>query len=168
MSSAMHALTIDGRESVVLRRYVRPELNVEEPDIAHREQRALRFVERVDVPTPRLLACDPTGADAGVPTVVMSRLPGRVDWSPTNVDAWLRDLARVLPPIHDAALARGHGIRPFAPYEPEREDPPPWLPRPKVWERAMAIFRGPALDRQRVFIHRDFHPGNVLWRRGRV
>jgi hypothetical protein len=44
MSSAVHLLTVqDSREQrrqAVLRRYVRPELNAEEPDIAEREARA--------------------------------------------------------------------------------------------------------------------------------
>ena len=46
MSSAVHLLTVrDGggqRSQAVLRRYVRPELNAEEPGIAAREARALR------------------------------------------------------------------------------------------------------------------------------
>ena len=51
----------------MLRRYVRPEVNEEEPDIAKQEAEVLRFVEPLDVPTPRLLAVDPTGDEAGVP-----------------------------------------------------------------------------------------------------
>jgi aminoglycoside phosphotransferase (APT) family kinase protein len=37
-----------------------------------------------------------------------------------------------------------------------------------VWERALEIFHRPAPPLPAVFIQRDFHPGNVLWRRGRV
>jgi len=37
-----------------------------------------------------------------------------------------------------------------------------------VWERAVEISRGPAPDLPAVLLHRDFHPGNVLWRYGRV
>ncbi|MGH9212251.1 MAG: phosphotransferase [Acidimicrobiales bacterium] len=33
---------------------------------------------------------------------------------------------------------------------------------------ATLICRGPTLDRPPVFIHRDLHPGNVLWHRGNV
>ena len=63
------------RRQAVLRRYVRPELNAEEPDIAEREARALRVAESADVPAPALLAVDPAGAEAGVPAILMSRLP---------------------------------------------------------------------------------------------
>lgn len=80
-ASAVHLLTVrrdaGAVERVVLRRYVRPELNLEEPDIAEREARALRFVAGFDlgVATPRLLALDPTGARAGTPALLMSAFP---------------------------------------------------------------------------------------------
>ena len=55
MSSAVHLLTTQHaggqRHRAVLRRFVRPELNAEEPDIAGHEARALRVAEAVDVPT---------------------------------------------------------------------------------------------------------------------
>ncbi|MGH9070550.1 MAG: hypothetical protein ACRDX8_05140 [Acidimicrobiales bacterium] len=53
---------------------------------------------------PRLLAVDPSGADAGVPAVLMCRLPGRIDWTPANLDLWLVRLPGLLPSIHTAPL----------------------------------------------------------------
>jgi aminoglycoside phosphotransferase (APT) family kinase protein len=104
MSSAVHLLTVQDsggqRQQAVLRRYVRPELNADEPDIAEREARALRAAEPVAIPTPALLAVDPTGARAGVPAVLMSRVRGQVDWWPSDAGPWLRRLAGVLPAIH--------------------------------------------------------------------
>ena len=100
----------------------------------------------------------------------MSRLPGRVDWSPPDLDGWLRRLAGLLPPIHAATLPPpGAGvIRPFVPYEQGCYQPPGWARWPGVWTRAVAWFRRPAPDGlgagPEVFVHRDF----VLWRRGRV
>jgi aminoglycoside phosphotransferase (APT) family kinase protein len=170
-SSAVHAVRVEGplgSESVILRRYVIPELNVEEPDIAEREARVLRFLHDAITPTPHLIAVDATGADAGVPAVLMTRVPGRLDWSPKDMDAWLRRLAAVLPPLHAAPLPSGHSIGDFAPYVPESWERPEWMQQPDLWERALEIFHGPQLDAGRVFIHRDYHPGNVLWCRGRV
>jgi aminoglycoside phosphotransferase (APT) family kinase protein len=172
MSSAVHVLTVQvsdgGREQVVLRRYVRADVNEEEPDIAEREAQVLRFVEAIGVPTPKLVAVDPTGADAGVPSILMSRLAGRIEWSPSNVDGWLERLAALLPPIHGAPLPDLGAIRPFTPYEQLSYARPSWARWPKVWERAVEVVRDPAPEFRAVFIHRDFHPGNVLWRRGRV
>jgi aminoglycoside phosphotransferase (APT) family kinase protein len=37
-----------------------------------------------------------------------------------------------------------------------------------VWLRAIEVLEGRAPAHERVFIHRDYHPGNVLWRREEV
>lgn len=167
-SSAIHGLRVDRNgvvETVVLRRYVLEHLNVEEPDLAAREAHVLRRLGACTVPTPQLLAVDPTGHDAGVPTLLMTRVPGRLEWSPADVEPWLRRLAEVLPTIHEAPIA--DGVQEFTPYAPESWAPPAGIDV-ALWERALAVFHGPRLDPDRVFIHRDYHPGNVLWRRGRV
>lgn len=177
-ASAVHLLTVrTGRgavELVVLRRYVRPEMVLEEPDVAEQETRALRLVADLDlgtgVATPRPLALDATGARAGVPALVMSRLPGRVVWSPPDLDRWLRRLAGPLPAIHAAPLPPPGVIRPYVPYRQESYQPPGWARRPRTWTRAVEWFHRPSPPDAgpAVFTHRDFHPGNVLWRRGRV
>jgi aminoglycoside phosphotransferase (APT) family kinase protein len=170
-SSAVHMLEIrstgGGLGQVVMRRYVRPELNLEEPDIVKHEVDALCVAATADVPTPRLLAADLRGEDAGVPAILMSRLPGRVDWSPKNLDRWLTRLAELLPRIHAARPGPGR-LPSFVPYAQDSYEPPGWAHRPKVWERAVEILHGPAPRLNEVFIQRDFHPGNVLWDRGAV
>lgn len=172
MSSAVHLLTVRGsggqRRQAVLRRYVRRELNADEPGIAAREAGALRVAESVDVPTPSLLAVDPAGGEAGVPAVLMSRLPGRVEWWPSEMDRWLSRLAGVLPHIHAAPLPPAGVLPRFAPHPQSSHQPPAWARYPAVWERAAEISQGPAPALPAVLLHRDFHPGNVLWRRGSV
>jgi aminoglycoside phosphotransferase (APT) family kinase protein len=171
-SSAVHLLTAqDGsgrRRQAVLRRYVRPELNAEEPDIAEHEALALHAARRTDVPTPALLAADPTGTVAGVPAVLMSRLPGKVDWWPANADRWLRRLAEILPAIHATPLPTAGMLPRFAPYRQDSYQPPGWARHPRVWERAAQISFEPPPNVPTVLLHRDFHPGNVLWRRSTV
>lgn len=170
LSSAVHAVTValpgGGTERAVLRRYVRP-ADGEDRDLSVREEQALRFARTLEPPTPRFIAADHDGAQAGVPAVLMSLLPGKVEWSPTDPKHWLRRLAGLLPPIHTATPPYGV-IRRFAPYAQERYDLPGWARHPGMWERAVEIFHEPAPTGPEVFIHRDFHPGNVLWRRGNV
>ncbi|HEV3282090.1 MAG TPA: phosphotransferase [Acidimicrobiales bacterium] len=172
MSSAVHLVTVEHpngqRRQAVLRCYVRPELNIEEPDLAVREAAALQVVEQVEVPTPRLLAVDPAGDDVGVPALLMTRLAGRVDWWPTDGERWLRRLAEVLPRIHAAPAAPQGVIRPYAPYPQTSYDPPPWALYPKAWEQAVDIADAPTPDIPAGLVQRDFHPGNVLWKRGAV
>jgi len=169
MSSAVHLVTVEQpgglRHQAVLRRYVRPELNEEDPDLVEREARALRFVEQIDVPTPRLMAVDRI---AGVPSLLMTRLPGRVDWWPTDGERWLRRLAALLPKIHGAPRPPPEVIFRYAPYAQTSYQPPAWARHPEAWERAVEITYGRPPDLPTVLVQRDFHPGNVLWRYGQV
>jgi aminoglycoside phosphotransferase (APT) family kinase protein len=177
-ATAVHLLSLTGAggavERVVLRRYVRREDVIEEPDLAEREARALEFVAGLDlggaVATPRLLAVDPTGASAGVPALLMSRIAGRPEWFPRDVQRWLERLTEPLPGIHSAPLPAAGVIRPFAPYRQERYEPPAWARWPRIWSRAIELFHRPTPNDAgpAVFTHRDYHPGNVLWRRGSV
>jgi hypothetical protein len=80
----------------------------------------------------------------------------------------LAGAAGLLPRIHGTALPPGATLPRFAPYRPDSYRPPGWARYPRVWERAAEISLGPAPDLPAVLLHRDFHPGNVLWRRGQV
>jgi aminoglycoside phosphotransferase (APT) family kinase protein len=142
------------------------ELNVEEPDLAEREALALEVLTACEVRTPRLLSVDTTGSKAGHPSVLMSRVAGRLDWSPTDFRRWLRALASVLPAVHETPTDKR--LSAFAPYPPEDWAPPGWLKDTRTWNRLVELYHGPCLDDDRVFIHRDYHPGNVLLRRGRA
>jgi aminoglycoside phosphotransferase (APT) family kinase protein len=60
------------------------------------------------------------------------------------------------------------GFRLYRRYRGFRE-PPTWATDVPRWERALEIADGAdPLAANRGFIHRDHHPGNVLWSRGRV
>jgi len=169
MSSAMYSLEFGDRAGagLVLRCYVRPELNEEEPDLAAREAAALVVAATAASPTPELVAVDPMGDDVGVPALLMTLLPGQVVWDPKGPMRWLARLAAVLPDIHGTTVTEP-GVGEYFNYEPNSYAPPEWAGEPKVWGRAVDIFNGPIREECRSFIHRDFHPGNVLWRRGRV
>jgi aminoglycoside phosphotransferase (APT) family kinase protein len=167
----MHALTVrhdDGQpEEVVLRRYVLPG-ELHDPDIAEREAAALALIEPLAVPTPRLIGCDRTGARAGVPAVLMSRLDGRPVWEPRDRRSWCRQLVETMEMVHDTPLPADTSIGEYQPYSQTSYVPPAWARSPVVWERAVEVFHGPALTGPHRFVHRDFHPGNVLWQRGRL
>jgi aminoglycoside phosphotransferase (APT) family kinase protein len=168
-SSAMYLLRFagGGHPELVLRCYVRAELNLEEPDLAAREAAALRVVGGADVPAPWLAAVDVTGDRAGVPAVLMTRLRGRVVWDPKGVTQWLRGLANALPAVH-AVDVGDEPIGRYFNYRQQSYAPPRWATNPAMWEKAVELFHGPTLEHSQRFIHRDYHPGNVLWERGRV
>jgi aminoglycoside phosphotransferase (APT) family kinase protein len=165
MSSAVHLVTLaatsGAREDVVLRRYVLDWV-AEEPHAPGNEVAVLQLLGHSPVPAPRLIAADPDGALTGTPAVVMSALPGRVVWKPAEVDGWLRRLAHALPQIH--AVPPEGRLGEWAPYGPtEGWAPPPWTRHRWAWERALELYQGPPHRTSQAFLHRDYHPGNVLW-----
>ena len=172
MSSAVHALGVElgsgATARVVLRRHVRAEVVDEEPEIAGREAAILAFLGRVELPTPLLLAVDPGGDQADVPSLLMSMLPGRVDWSPAGMDSWLRRLAEPLPILHAMPLPPRGTLPAFFGYAQRSYEPPSWARWPEAWGRAVEIFHAPSRAEATACIHRDYHPGNVLWQAGRV
>lgn len=168
-SSAVHRLTLrrpSGADlDVVLRRYVLDWVR-DEPEAPPNEARVLALLEGTGVPAPRLVAADVDGSVTGTPTVLMSYVAGRVVWRPPDVDSWLQRLAQALLQIH--AVAPATGLSPWAPYAPaEGLVPPPWTAHPRAWQRALELYAGPRPTGS-TFLHRDFHPGNVLWSRHRV
>jgi aminoglycoside phosphotransferase (APT) family kinase protein len=171
-SSAVHGLSVvdaNGRaHQLVLRRFVRLDWLAEEPDLAEREATALSLVAGSGVPTPLLVAVDDDGSEAGAPAVLMTRLPGRIEWDPPDLERFLRALAGVLPAIHAIRIPDGTAVPRYAPYPLELGRAPAWSSRPDVWLRAIEVLDGAAPGNEHVLIHRDYHPGNVLWDRGRV
>ena len=170
-SSAVHAVDVRnarGRvRELVLRRFVRREWLAQEPDVARREARALELVRPGPLPTPELVALDPDGARTGTPAVLMTRLAGALEWDPPDPGAFLRGLAGILPAVHATPLPAGSGLPTYAPYGLRARRAPSWAGA-ATWERALAALDEPPPEPPRVLVHRDFHPGNVLWRAGRV
>ena len=163
-TSAVHAVTVAdvaGEHRVALRRYLLPEVLAVEPDVAAREAAVLAALGGAALPTPYLLAADPDGVHCDVPAVLMTLLPGRVVWQPADVGTWLTGMAALLPVLHARPVPAG--LRRYAPYRQASLEPPAWSARPELWRRAAAVFAGPAPRLPDVLLHRDFHPGNVLW-----
>lgn len=167
-SSAIHVVTVDestgARRRLVLRRYVRADWLEREPDLAEHEARVLQLLGSTNVLAPRLIAFDPFGQRADVPAVLMTALPGRIRWSPRDVPAYLEQLVDHLLLIHAVQVPASAGIRDFFPYyEGESLEPPPGSSCHAAWERAIAVHAKAPPVQERDFIHRDYHPGNVLW-----
>src|SRR5437763_326719 len=85
-TSAVSLRTTTGRRlDVVLKRFPRRD----RPGLPANEWKRLVFAQRLPVPTPEPIAFDRGGRWFGVPSIVMSKLPGRPDVDPTDVPRWL-------------------------------------------------------------------------------
>ncbi len=162
------------RHEVVLRRWARPGWADEQPTFsAATEASVLRRLERPSIPSPRVLALDPTGDEAGVPAIVQSRLRGRPPTYPaTRRDGVLRQLATALVEIHALnedlrAVVPEH--RPYSTLQALAELlPVPASTRPDLWRRALDLAGEAAPATSATFLHRDYHPANTLWQAGRL
>jgi aminoglycoside phosphotransferase (APT) family kinase protein len=165
-STAVHRVEVARGAPLVLRRYVWPGFLEDEPLAPQREVEALGFAVRHGLAAPAVVAADVTGEEVGdgVPVVLMSLLPGTAVAVPDP-----GRLAEVAAAIHDVDPA-GFGHDHFPWYEGTTTGPPPGAGRPEVWQAAIEVWKGPppASEGPPRFIHRDFHPGNVLWSRGRA
>src|SRR5580765_617153 len=74
----------------------------------------LGFAQRVALPVPEPIVADLESLWFGRPTVVMSRLPGRPDLTPKDLDSWVGALAQALADLHETRLdwAEGAVVRP--------------------------------------------------------
>lgn len=91
------------------------------------------------------------------PWIQMTYLPGTIRLEPLD-RSYLRQLAKTLFRIHQLPIPERRYQ--YAPYATQRMVPS-WAKRTEIWQRA--VEEPPAMSRQIRFIHRDFHPVNVLY-----
>ncbi|MFI0267641.1 alpha/beta fold hydrolase [Streptomyces luteogriseus] len=154
-SAQMRRLALDDGTELALRTFVKPFFRRHAPGLLAREAEMLTLLaEQEGVPAAELIGVDATGEHCDHPSLLMSVLPGRVRVDEEELDARVDLLA--------AQLARIHRVVP-------RERPRTYqawtTPEavPPGWERAVDVIRRDPPPYDGCFLHRDFHPGNVLF-----
>ncbi len=153
-------IAFDAPRRLVLKLY-RPDPS--EPDSAGREARVLELLAPTGLPVPRVVAMDREGTDTVWPALLMTRMPGRRRFRPRELRPWLEGLARLAARIHHTAMPLD-ALPKYRHWVDEPLRRPAWWTRPDIWDAAVEIFHAPPPDEPWVFIHRDFHPANVLWK----
>lgn len=168
ITSSVHRLSLrlpDGTSTqVVLKRFTNPGWG-DAQAIIQNEAAALSAVEASVVPAPRLLGASPDGADTeGAPSLLMTRAPGSVWLTPHDVDAWIRQLATLLPSLH----AGDADVCTRQPRDLDALTVPASASRPEVWTTAKSVIATERPPGDAVFVHGDYQHFNVLWSRGRL
>jgi aminoglycoside phosphotransferase (APT) family kinase protein len=152
---------------VILRQFDNEEWLREEPDLVLHESASLHIASRCVLPTPLLLAADEMGGKCGMPSVLMTKVDGIVVLEPKDFHAWTDGLAKTLSEIHRIEATEFPWK--YAPYmNRENIEIPEWTRKPDVWKSALDRLHGAEPKYRETFIHRDFHPANVLWKEGKV
>ena len=170
-SSTLYALDIVQHgvtHPCVLRFYDHTGYLSSEPDAPQHEAASLQTARHAGLHAPEMIAFDPEGTrSGGVPKLLMTRLPGAVVLAPDRLGDWLHALADALLPVH--AVSADHLPWRFHPYaDVTVVSPPSWSRVPHLWKQAIAVAQGPPPPMPECFIHRDYHPNNVLWQNGRI
>lgn len=160
----VHATSPQGiRHRFVLKLYP-----ADEPEAAQTEMYGIRTAGGAGVPVPDVVATD-SGSALGTPCILTTRLAGRPRVRPRAGWAGLvTRLAEVLLTIHSADVT-STSLGAYEPYELDEPHAPPsknW--KPDEWQRCVQTFRSHPPDDPVGFLHRDYHPGNVLWSSGRL
>jgi aminoglycoside phosphotransferase (APT) family kinase protein len=175
LTSEVTAVTVEDaagrRHRFVLRRWTGkpwPDGTVDDGHaLVAREAAVLGLLEPTTIRAPRVVATDRRGDSAGLPALLMTRLPGRLELTPADPQAWVEQLAAQLVEIH-------HLTPPAA--LPAYESwltvggaaVPEWATRPALWRAALdAVAEEPGI-RSGGFVHHDYQQFNVLWSSGRV
>ncbi|KOV02724.1 MULTISPECIES: phosphotransferase family protein [Streptomyces] len=154
----------DGRRSLVLRSFVKPFYVRHAEGLLTREAAVLRLLGGTDVPAAALAAVDATAQSCDHPSLLMSLLPGTVRLADQGADERAGLLARQLVSVHRLPVTASQRPRPYQAWtSPERVTLPAATGRPDLWRRAVDVIRREPPAHRSCFLHRDFHPGNVLF-----
>jgi aminoglycoside phosphotransferase (APT) family kinase protein len=169
--SAIYAVDIIGRNGApmqfVLRQYTDQVRLANEPDVVEHEAAALVTAFNAGLPCPRLVAFDSEASRCDVPSLLMTRMPGSPNLLPVDLSEWLNELAGMLASIH-----RVHHVDLRRRYrlwiDVDHLEIPSWADNRSTWKALHdRVVAGPP-PATTGFLHRDYHPGNILWHNGRI
>ena len=115
---------------------------------------------------PEPLVFDATGDIVGAPVVVMTRLPGNPLPRPT-VAGWIEGFSTTLRSIAAADVNISDLSQATSWRDPTLQRPH-WFGDAALWNASVARADAGLVGSRDGFIHRDFHPLNVVWHRDRV
>ncbi|MDY0407022.1 aminoglycoside phosphotransferase family protein [Virgibacillus sp. 179-BFC.A HS] len=135
----------------------------EEKDLICHEAASLNHVGKIgNIPTPRWIASDVRGKHCRYPALLMGMLPGTVVLQSDNQPMWLEKMAKTLHAIHQIP-ANDFSWKYYAYHPLSNLRIPNWTKVPDAWRAAFAYMKQGTPAYEPVFLHRDFHPNNVLW-----
>ncbi|MDX3456237.1 alpha/beta fold hydrolase [Streptomyces sp. ME02-8801-2C] len=158
-SSQMRRLTLDDGTALVQRTFVKPFFRHHGPGLLAREASVLALLAgQESIPAPDFVAVDATAEHCDHPTLLMSALPGRLRLDEDDLDRRLDLLAAQLVSVHSVVPDdRPRTYQAWTSAERVR------TPDGPLWERAVDVIRRDPPPYDGCFLHRDFHPGNVLF-----
>jgi len=160
------------RWQVALRRFVNPHRFSTPEHVAH-EFAILQLAEIGGIPAPRPILLDVEGEYFGVPTIVLSFLPGKPIFPTSNIGAWVGALAGALHTVHDVTPDR-YDLSALGVYLRDGMRERIRTDAFRSVELAADVYDVLERDLDRIdfsrptLVHDDFWPGNTIWYRRRL
>jgi aminoglycoside phosphotransferase (APT) family kinase protein len=166
-SSEMRLLEVEGSggaELLVLRYFTKPKFLRHAEAMLQREAATLDRLAGTSVPVARTIAVDSRGDECAFPSLLRTCLPGAIQLQDDGAANRCDLLAQLLVEIHKVVVRDTTRPRTYQAWtRPDLVRVPPNTQRPELWARAIDIIRADPPAHDACFLHRDFHPGNVLF-----
>jgi aminoglycoside phosphotransferase (APT) family kinase protein len=167
-SSEMRLLEVSGAQgtrTLVLRSFTRPKFARFAEAMLEREAAVLQLLASSPVRVARVVATDARAEYCAAPSLLRTCLPGAIQLQDDAAAQQRFDqLARLLVEIHRVRVSEATRPRDYQAWT--RHDlvrVPEQSVRPEIWARAIEVIRNAPPAYEACFLHRDFHPGNVLF-----
>ncbi|MEM7798642.1 MAG: aminoglycoside phosphotransferase family protein [Chloroflexota bacterium] len=165
-STLYKIIGIDDRP-IVLRLLTNADWLASEPDLARHEAAALDHVNlhsNASQTYPRCIAYDESGSDAGLAAVLMSFVDGDVVLPQTADAEWVAQLASTLTAIHQLPVDGFEWrYRHWFKLDQLKQFSFSWSSIPHIWQQGVSFLDRPDPTFTPRFLHRDYHPVNLLW-----
>ncbi|MEM8857499.1 MAG: aminoglycoside phosphotransferase family protein [Chloroflexota bacterium] len=166
-SSTLYELVSASGQKFVLRLFTLTSWLETEPDLARHEAAVLERVQQENFKSPHLIAFDEFGTNTIYPAVLMTKLEGQVELKPSNFDQWLKLQAHTLHQIHQTPIDNFSWQYKHW-FDLNELSVPSWTKQPTVFREMIDILKSPPPEVPLVFLHRDYHPTNILWDESRL
>ena len=165
ITAEMRRLTVatqdGGVRHLVLRTFVNPSFADYAEEMLNREANVLTLLAGTGVTAPGPVEVDPTAERCEYPSLLMTHLVGRTVLEDEGLEARVPLLARQLVAVH--AVRPAERPQEYKAWTIADAIVPPPGADAAVWAAAIDVIRKPAPPYEGRFLHRDFHPGNVLF-----
>jgi aminoglycoside phosphotransferase (APT) family kinase protein len=167
-SSSLYLLRDSYGGSAVIRFYTNTEWLKNEPDLAEHEAASLSYASTMNFNSPKLYAYTNNKDISPYPAVLMSYLAGEVLLPKVHLSDWLRELAALLAHLHSAPISEEFQWQ-YKPYiDINSIELPSWSNFNLEFQEAVHFAKNHTTTVNTGFIHRDYHPVNVLWHNGKA
>lgn len=159
ISSKMTKFELENIKSVISRQITNQQWLKDEPDLIEHEEQALRVLESMSIPTPDFIASSTPNLHA----LLMTELPGNVRLDLEDFPLSFEQLASTLHEIHQTAIPITFNWTYASYIDVEKVKVPSWSNEQNSWSVAIDFVSSHSAHFDPVFIHRDYHPTNILW-----